>query len=83
MAAAQVRADALAALGEDAQRLTSLQQARADKGDASELDADRARAQLLASAGAQLTQLGAEVKGLETRQLRLRGCRVAFAAPAQ
>ncbi len=66
VAAAQVRVDALAALGEDAQRLTSLQQARADKGDASELDADRARLELEST----LTTLG-EARELLAATLRV------------
>ncbi len=43
VAAAQVRADALEGLTDDAHKLAELQQARAQKGDTSELDADRAR----------------------------------------
>jgi len=43
VAAAQVRVDALDGLSDDARKLTELQQARAQKGDTSDLDADRAR----------------------------------------
>lgn len=43
VAAAQVRVDAFTGLTEDARRLAELQQARAQKGDSSDLDADRAR----------------------------------------
>ncbi|MBL8911330.1 MAG: TolC family protein [Archangium sp.] len=43
VASAQVRVDALQSLGADAQRLAELQAARADKGDTSALDADRAK----------------------------------------
>jgi len=43
VAAAQLRVEAWEGLGEDASRLSEVQQARAEKGDASELDADRAR----------------------------------------
>lgn len=43
VAAGQVRVEALEALTADASTLTELQQARAQKGDTSELDADRAR----------------------------------------
>jgi cobalt-zinc-cadmium efflux system outer membrane protein len=43
VASAQVRVAALQGLGTDAQRLADLQAARADKGDTSALDADRAR----------------------------------------
>ncbi len=65
VAAAQVRVDALVTLGEDARRLTALQQSRADKGDASDLDADRARLELETT----LTALG-EAKELLAATLR-------------
>ena len=62
VAAAQVRVDALVGLTADATKLTELQQARAQKGDTSELDADRARLELestttaLGEARAQLSE---------------------------
>lgn len=46
VAGAQVRVDYLTALVDDATRLSTLQRQRAEKGDASELDADRAQLEL-------------------------------------
>lgn len=66
VAAAQVRVDALEGLADDASKLTSLQRARAEKGDASELDADRARLEYESTQ----TALG-EAKAQLTEQLRL------------
>lgn len=74
VAAAQVRVDALTGLRDDAKRLTELQQARADKGDTSGLDADRARLEL---EGAQAS-LGAAEEALAES---LRGCVEVIAAP--
>jgi cobalt-zinc-cadmium efflux system outer membrane protein len=66
VAAAQVRVDALEGLADDASKLTSLQRARAEKGDASELDADRARLEYESTQ----TALG-EARAQLTEQLRL------------
>lgn len=66
IAAAQVRVDALEQLSADARRLAELQQARAEKGDTSELDADRA---LLEQEGA-LTAL-AEARAQLSASLRM------------
>lgn len=74
VAAAQVRVDALAGLAADAARLAALQRARAEKGDTSELDADRAR---LEQEGT-LSALGDARAAL---QAALRGCSAAVAGP--
>ncbi len=60
VAAAQVRVDALSGLTDDAQKLVELQQKRSEKGDTSELDADRARLELEST----LTSLGEAKEGL-------------------
>jgi cobalt-zinc-cadmium efflux system outer membrane protein len=66
VAAAQVRVDALEGLADDANKLTQLQRARAEKGDASELDADRARLEYESTQ----TALG-EARAQLAEQLRL------------
>lgn len=67
IAGAQVRVDFLTALVEDATHLVQIQKARADKGDTSALDADRAQLDLEST----LTLLG-EAK--EERVAQLRAC---------
>ena len=65
VAAAQVRVDALEGLSTDAARLADLQQMRVQKGDTSELDADRARLEQEST----VTALG-EARSQFTEQLR-------------
>jgi len=74
VAAAQVRVDALDGLSDDARKLTELQQARAQKGDTSDLDADRAR---LEQEGT-VTALG---EAREQLAAALRGCADVLANP--
>lgn len=74
VAAAQLRVDALTSLAADAQSLSNLQQARASKGDTSELDADRAR---LEQEGSE-TSLGEAQAELASA---LRACSEQVAAP--
>jgi cobalt-zinc-cadmium efflux system outer membrane protein len=65
VAAAQVRVSALASLADDARRLAALQDARAQKGDTAELDADRARLELegtLTAQGEAAEQLAAALR---------------------
>jgi cobalt-zinc-cadmium efflux system outer membrane protein len=73
IAASQARVAALTSLSDDAARLTSIQRARADKGEASSLDADRA---LLEEEKLKST-LGAEHEHLLTE---LRACGEALAS---
>lgn len=74
VAAEQLRVDALEGLAAAAARLTELQQARAQKGDTSELDADRARLEYESTA----TALGEARAQLAER---LRQCAEVVATP--
>lgn len=74
VASAQVRVAALQGLGVDAQRLADLQAARADKGDTSSLDADRARLEVEGT----LTAVG---EAQELLAATLRQCADIVAAP--
>jgi cobalt-zinc-cadmium efflux system outer membrane protein len=74
VAAAEVRVATLTTLAGDARRLFELQQARAEKGDASALDADRARLELEGT----LTSLG---EAQEQLAATLRTCAEAVSAP--
>lgn len=76
VAAAQVRVEALTLLTADAQRLTDLQKSRSEKGDTSELDADRARLELEST----LTSLGEAQAELEAA---LRVCADSVAMPCE
>ncbi|MFZ5446375.1 MAG: TolC family protein [Myxococcota bacterium] len=74
VAAAQVRLSALSTLTDDARRLSALQQARAEKGDTAELDADRARLELEAT-------LTAQGEATELLAASLRQCGEVVGAP--
>ena len=76
VAAAQVRVEALEGLSDDAGKLASLQRARAEKGDTSELDADRARLEHEST----LTALG-EARAQLAGQLRR--CAEALSLPCE
>ena len=76
VAAAQVRVATLESLADDAHRLSELQAARAQKGDASELDADRSR---LEEAGT-VSLLGAARDELASS---LRACAALVATPCR
>ncbi|HEY0883180.1 MAG TPA: TolC family protein, partial [Archangium sp.] len=76
VAAAQVRVATLESLADDAHRLSALQAARAQKGDASELDADRSR---LEEAGT-VSLLGAARDELASS---LRACAALVATPCR
>ncbi len=66
VAADELRIRALSSLSEDATRLSDIQRARAQKGDASELDADRAlleQEKLASSLGEEQEKLAADLRG--------------------
>lgn len=76
VAAAEVRVSTLTALASDAARLVSLQRARSEKGDASALDADRARIEQQST----LTALG---EARESLAEGLRGCSELLGLPCR
>ena len=74
VAAAQLQVETLTGLAGDAERLAALQAARADKGDASGLDADRARLERVATGNALASARG-------QLSAALRSCAEVVAAP--